>query len=71
MTQGPADAGAVLDEQAVIDRVTAARDLLRDVRDRSDIPAIAHTAHQADTLCHGMLWELGVEEVTAPHHEEA
>lgn len=68
--QGDAAAGDPLDDQAVIDRVKQARALLGEVRDRSDVPAIAHAAHQADVLCHGMLWEYGLEETIAPETEE-
>lgn len=71
MGPGDRDADEALDEEATIDRIRRARALLREVRDRSAVPAIAHTARQADTLCHGMLWEFGVEAATAPEHEEA
>lgn len=67
---GERDAGDPLDAQATIDRIHRARELLGEVRDRSDVPAIAHTAHQADVLCHGMLWEFGREDATAPETEE-
>lgn len=66
----PGDRGdEPLDDQAVIDRVRRARELLGEVRDGSDVPAIAYAAHQADVLCHGMLWEYGLEETTAPETE--
>lgn len=68
--RGDAATGEPLDDQAVIDRVNQARELLGEVRDRTDVPAIAHAAHQADVLCHGMLWEFGLEETTAPETEE-
>lgn len=70
MGQGAHETSGPLDDAATIDRISRARALLREVRDRSDVPAIAHTAHQADLLCHGMLWEFGAEDATAPEHEE-
>lgn len=68
--EGDVDDEEPLDDEGIIERIERARELLGEVRDKSDIPTIAHTAHQADVLFHGMLWELGAEETTAPETRE-
>jgi hypothetical protein len=55
-----------MDEQEVVDKTNEVRELLAELRDECDIPSIAHSAHQADVYCHGILWELGAEDATTP-----
>ncbi|MXR19337.1 hypothetical protein [Halobacterium bonnevillei] len=55
-----------MDEQEVVEKTNEVRELLAELRDECDIPSIAHSAHQADVYCHGILWELGAEDATTP-----
>ena len=54
----------------VTDRIERARSLIQEVRDNSDVPVVAHSAHQADVYCHRLMWELGAETATTPELEE-
>lgn len=55
-----------MDEHEVVEQTREVRELLAELRDECEIPSIAHSAHQADVYCHGILWELGAEEATTP-----
>lgn len=55
-----------MDEREVIEQTNEVRALLAELRDECDIPSVAHSAHQADVYCHGILWELGAEDATTP-----
>ena len=54
----------------VTDRIARARSLIQEVRDGSDTPVVAHSAHQADVYCHRLMWELGAETAITPELEE-
>jgi hypothetical protein len=57
---------AIMDEDEIIEQASEARDILMELRDECEIPSIAHSAHQADVYCHGILWELGAEDAFTP-----
>lgn len=59
-----------LSHAEITDRITRARALIQEVRDESEIPVVAHSAHLADIQCHRLMWELGEESATTPELEE-
>ncbi|QLG63896.1 hypothetical protein [Halorarum salinum] len=54
----------------ISDRISRARSLIQEVRDDAAIPVVATSAHQADVLCHRIMWEMGAESGTTPELEE-
>lgn len=55
-----------MDEETIIERTNEAREILAELRDECDVPSVAHSAHQADVYCHGILWEMGAEDAFTP-----
>lgn len=54
----------------ISNRISRARSLIQEVRDDAAIPVVATSAHQADILCHRIMWEMGSESGTTPELEE-
>jgi hypothetical protein len=59
-----------LPPEEITARIARARALIQEVRDESAVPSVATSAHQADILCHRIMWELGAESATTPELEE-
>lgn len=59
-----------MEDKSVVEQTQEVRALLAEIRDNSDVPTVAHAAHQADVYCHGILWELGAEEAMTPELTE-
>lgn len=54
----------------ITERISRARSLIQEVRDDTEVPSVATSAHQADVLCHRIMWEMGAESGTTPELEE-